>query len=75
MKDCLTLSTTGLGLGLIGAFFVGRPLTGLVYGVGSMDSVALCAVAITLFAAAFFACYVPARRPAKVDPIVALRYE
>jgi putative ABC transport system permease protein len=75
LKEGLALAASGLGIGLIGAFFVGRALNGLLYGVGSLDSVALGAVAITLFAAAFVACYVPARRAARVDPMVALRYE
>jgi putative ABC transport system permease protein len=75
LKEGLALAASGLGLGLIGAFFVSRALAGVLYGVGSMDSIALCAVAMTLFAAAFFACYIPARRAAKVDPMVALRYE
>jgi putative ABC transport system permease protein len=75
LKEGLALAASGLGLGLIGAFFVGRVLSGLLYGVGSMDSIALCAVAVTLFAAGFFACYIPARRAAMVDPMVALRSE
>jgi putative ABC transport system permease protein len=75
LKEGLALAASGLGIGLIGAFFVGRALNGLFYGVGSIDSIALCAVAGTLFAAAFLACYVPARRAARVDPMVALRYE
>jgi putative ABC transport system permease protein len=75
LKEGLTLAASGLGLGLIGAFFVGRALNGLLYGVGSMDSTALCAVAVTLLTAALLACYIPARRAAEVDPIVALRYE
>ena len=75
LREGLVLAASGLGLGLIGAFFVGRALRGLLYGVGSMDSIALGAVAFTLFSAAFLACYLPARRAAKVDPMVALRYE
>ena len=75
LKEGLALAASGLALGLIGALFVGHALRGLLYGVGSIDSIALCAVAMTLFAAAFLACYVPARRAARVDPIVALRYE
>ena len=75
LKEGLILAASGLGLGLVGAFFVGRALSGLLYGVGSLDLTALIAVAIVLFAAAFFACYLPARRAARVDPMVALRYE
>jgi putative ABC transport system permease protein len=73
LKEGLMLAAGGLGLGLIGAYFVGRALNGLLYGVGSIDSIALGAVAATLFAAAFLACYIPARRAAMVDPMVALR--
>ena len=73
LKEGLALAASGLGIGLIGAFFVGRALNGLLYGVGSVDSIALCAVAMTLFAAAFLACYIPARRAARLDPMVALR--
>ena len=75
LKEGLALAASGVGLGLIGAFFVGRALRGLLYGVGSIDSIALCAVAVTLFAAAVLACYIPARRAARVDPMVALRDE
>lgn len=75
LKEGLALAASGLGIGLVGAYFVGRVLSGLLYGVGTLDSIALGAVAVTLFAAAFFACYVPARRAARVDPIEALRYE
>lgn len=75
LKEGMALAASGLGIGLVGALFVGRALKGLLYGVGTLDAVALFAVAITLFAAAFFACYVPARRAARVDPLEALRYE
>lgn len=75
LKDGVLLAGSGLCLGLIGAFFVGRALRDLLYGVGSMDWFALSTVAMTLLAAAFLACYIPARRAANLDPVVALRYE
>ena len=75
LKEGLVLAASGLGLGLAGAVLTGRALRGLLYGVSSIDSVAFGAVAITLLAAACIACYIPARRAAKVDPMVALRYE
>lgn len=75
LKEGLLLAAIGLGCGMVGAFFAGRALRGLLYGVSSVDSVAFSAVAVMLFAAAVIACYIPARRAAKVDPLVALRYE
>ena len=69
------LAVIGLVLGLAGAGFVGRAMRGLLYGVGTIDFVAFSVVSLTLLAAALFACYVPADRAAKVDPMVALRYE
>jgi predicted permease len=69
------LVAAGLASGLALAFAAGRALTGLLYGVSSADPLTYSAVAIALIAAALAACYVPARRAAKVDPMVALRYE
>jgi putative ABC transport system permease protein len=75
LREGLTLAASGLGFGVAGALFAGRAMRGLLYGVGSIDSLSMIAVAVTLLAAAFLACYIPARRAAKVDPMVALRYE
>jgi putative ABC transport system permease protein len=75
MKEGIVLAAIGLGLGLVGACFVGRAMRGLLYGVGTIDVAAFSAVAFTLFLAALLACYVPANRASKVDPMVALRYE
>jgi putative ABC transport system permease protein len=75
LKEGVVLAAIGLGLGLVGACFVGRAMRGLLYGVGTIDVGAFSAVAVALFAAALLACYVPANRAARVDPMVALRYE
>jgi putative ABC transport system permease protein len=75
LKEGIILAAIGLGLGLIGACFVGRAMRGLLYGVGTIDVAAFGAVAVTLFLAALLACYMPANRASKVNPIVALRYE
>jgi putative ABC transport system permease protein len=75
LKEGIVLAVIGLGLGLVGACFVGRAMRGLLYGVGTIDVAAFSAVALTLLTAALLACYVPANRAAKVDPVVALRYE
>jgi putative ABC transport system permease protein len=68
LKEGIVLAAIGLGLGLVGACFVGRTMRGLLYGVGTIDVAAFSAVAVTLFMAALLACYVPANKAAKVDP-------
>jgi len=75
LKEGVVLAAIGLGIGLVGACFVGRAMRGLLYGVGTIDVAAFSAVAFTLFAAAVLACYMPANKAAKVDPMIALRYE
>ena len=75
LKEGIILAAIGLGLGLVGACFVGRAMRGLLYGVGTIDVAAFSAVAAAMFIAALLACYLPANKAAKVDPMVALRYE
>jgi putative ABC transport system permease protein len=69
----LTLSLTGLGLGLVGAWWLGRAGSSLLFGVTASDPLTFTAVSLLLTAVAVAACYFPARRAMKVDPLVALR--
>jgi len=71
----LVLTSAGLIIGLAGALGLTRLMTTILYGVGARDPGTMVAVASILAAVAAAACYVPARRATKVDPIVALRYE
>jgi putative ABC transport system permease protein len=65
----------GIAAGLLGAFAVGRILHRFLFDVGSSDPLTLAAVATILAGVAVLACYIPARRATRVDPIEALRYE
>jgi putative ABC transport system permease protein len=69
------LAGAGLGFGLLGAYFLGLAMQSTLYGVGTIDLGALCVLAMVLLASALLACYVPARRATRIDPMVALRYE
>ncbi|HXZ12751.1 MAG TPA: ABC transporter permease [Candidatus Sulfotelmatobacter sp.] len=71
----LKLMLAGVGVGLILALVLTRFLSSLLLGVTSTDALTLSSVAILLCAVALFACFIPARRAMRVDPMVALRYE
>jgi putative ABC transport system permease protein len=69
----LTLSLTGVAIGLVGAWSLGRAGSSLLFGVTASDPLTFAAVSLLLTAVATAACYFPARRAMRVDPIVALR--
>jgi putative ABC transport system permease protein len=71
----MTLMVIGIGIGLIGAIAAGRALMSLLYNVGVFDAGAVATAVFSLLAVALIACFVPARRATRVDPIVALRTE
>jgi predicted permease len=71
----MRLALVGIVLGLGGAFAVTRVFANLLLGIGTTDAVTFAAVTALLGVVAFLACYIPARRAARVDPLVALRHE
>jgi putative ABC transport system permease protein len=75
LKKGMALALAGVGIGLGAAFALTRLIASLLYGVGSADPLTYGGIALLLTAVALLACYLPARRATRVDPMVALTYE
>jgi putative ABC transport system permease protein len=75
VREGVVLTAVGAAAGLALSFLVGRVLAGMLYEVSGSDPVVFIAGPLVLSAVSLVACYLPARRAARVDPMVALRHE
>jgi ABC-type antimicrobial peptide transport system permease subunit len=75
LRQGLLLAGVGLVIGFVGALALTRVLSTLLFGVGARDPLTIAGVGAILFVVALLASYVPARRAAKLDPMICLRYE
>lgn len=71
----MRLVLLGVAIGLAGALALSRVMTSLLFGVSSTDAATFATVSVGLIAVALVACYLPALRATRVDPLVALRHE
>ncbi len=75
MGKGIKLALTGVAIGLVGAFILTRALDSLLYNVSATDPTTFLAVSLLLIFVAALACYIPARRAMRVDPVIALRFD
>jgi putative ABC transport system permease protein len=75
LREGAILGACGLAVGLVGAYFVGKALHSLMYGIGALDFTSVGAVAVVLLSAALLASWIPARRASSIQPMQALRSE
>jgi putative ABC transport system permease protein len=72
VRQGMTLTIMGVGVGLLGAFGLTKTIASLLFGVGANDPASFVGISLFVLSVAFLACYIPARRAAKLDPLVAL---
>ena len=75
LQHGLKLAAVGVAIGVAASLGLTRLMSSLLFGVSATDPLTFAGVAVLLIAVSVAACYVPARRAMKVDPMVALRYE
>jgi putative ABC transport system permease protein len=75
IRQGMLLTFAGLVLGVVAGTFVTRVLTDMLFGVTPRDKLTFVGVPVLLLGVAFLACYIPARRATRIDPLIALRYE
>jgi putative ABC transport system permease protein len=75
LKEGMTLVGLGIALGVLGAVAATRLLASYLYDVSTLDATTFAAIPVGLAVVALLACYIPARRATRVDPMVALRHE
>jgi hypothetical protein len=75
LKQGMLLAAVGCALGIFKALVISRPASDLLYGVSAADPLTYVAISVLLMSVAVLACYIPARRATRIDPIVALRFD